>query len=314
MVSLVFHGGHYKTGTTSVQSALRENEAALRAAGILYPANPEGSQFGKLQHADLLTNVAEGRFDQVARYLQQIAEEARGAGCDRVLLSSELSTSFYQYPAQFEQWIKLVRDSFDDIRYVFVVRNVVRYAISMYRELIKSGLASFHYDAVRPSLIDRLIEQQRSIAFFRQWDASRVTLLDFQALSADRLVHSTVKSLVGFEIAEEVHLNSSAKKAQNMAALLLNDVYALAGAHLGMHPMSTGLRALVNGAVKRGKLKRAFNEEFAERLEEAFLEVTEKHVKRAAEESREAIEQSKAGLPEDAVAYLFGAAKPAVAA
>ena len=78
--------------------------------------------------------------------------------------------------------------------------------------------------------------------------------------------------------------------------------------------MSTSLRALVNGAVKRGKLKRAFNEEFAERLEEAFLEVTEKHVKRAAEENREAIEQSKAGLPEDAVAYLFGAAKPAVAA
>ena len=53
MVSLVFHGGHYKTGTTSVQSALRDNEAALKTAGTLYPANPGGSQFGKLQHADL---------------------------------------------------------------------------------------------------------------------------------------------------------------------------------------------------------------------------------------------------------------------
>lgn len=314
MVSLVFHGGHYKTGTTSVQSALRENEAALRAAGILFPANPAGSQFGKLQHADLLTKVAEGKFDQAAGYLQQIAEEARAAGCARVLLSSELSTSFYRYPAQFEQWIRLARDSFEDIRYVFVVRNVERYAISMYRELIKSGSASFHYDMVRPILVERLVEQQKSIAFFRQWDAARVTLLDFQALSADRLVYNTVKQLVGFEVAEEVHLNASAKKAQNMAALLLNDVYALAGAHLGLYPMSTGVRSLVNAAVKRGKLKRAFNEEFAERLEEAFLEVTEKHVKRAAEESREAIEQSKAGLPEDAVAYLFSAAKPAAAA
>jgi hypothetical protein len=314
MVSLVFHGGHYKTGTTSVQSALRDNEAALKAAGILYPANPEDSQFGKLQHADLLTKISEGKFDQAARYLGQIAEEARGAGCERVLLSSELSTSFYMYPAQFEQWIKLVRNSFDDIRYVFVVRNFERYAISMYRELIKSGRASFHYDIVRPILVDRLVEQQRSIAFFRQWDAARVTLLDFQALSADRLVHNTVKSLVGFEVAEEVHLNASSKKAQNMASLLLNDVYALVGAHLGLYPMSTGVRNIVGASVKRGKLKRAFNDEFAERLEEAFLQVTEKHVKRAAEESCEAVEQSKLGLPEDAVAYLFSAAKPAAVA
>lgn len=314
MVSLVFHGGHYKTGTTSVQSALRANEAALRSAGILFPANPEGSPFGNLQHADLLTKVSEGKFDQAARYLEQVAEEARAAGCQRVLLSSELSTSFYLYPAQFEQWIRLVNESFDDIRYVFVARNHVRYGISMYRELIRSGFASFHYDIVRPTLVERLLEQQRSIAFFRQWDASRVALLDFQALSADRLVHNTVKSLVGFELEEEVHLNSSAKKAQNMASLLLNDVYALVGAHLGMYPMSTGVRSLVGSAVKRGKLKRAFNEEFAARLEEAFLEVTEKHVRRAAEENRDALEQSKVGLPEDAVAYLFSEAKPAAAA
>jgi hypothetical protein len=314
MVSLVFHGGHYKTGTTSVQSALRAKEAALRSAGILYPANPENSPFGKLQHADLLTKVAEGKFDEAARYLEQIAEEARQAGCERVLLSSELSTSFYLYPAQFGRWVELVARTFDDVRYVFVVRNIVRYTISMYRELIKSGSASFHYDIVRPILADRLVEQQKSIAFYRNWDAARVTLLDFQALSADRLVHDTVQSLVGFEIEEEVHLNSSAKKAQNMASLLLNDVYALAGAHLGMHPMSTGVRSIVNGSVKRGKLKRAFNEEFAERLEEAFLDVTEKFVQRAADENREVIEQSKLGLPEDAVAYLFSEAKPAAAA
>lgn len=316
MVSLVFHGGHPKTGTTSVQSALRANEAALRAAGILYPANPDGSQFGRLQHADVLVNCAEGKFDQVARYLEQIVEEARAAGCDRVLLSSEVSVSFYRYPAQFQQWIRLAQQTFDDIRYVFVVRNVLGYAVSMYRELIKSGRASFHYDIVRPILADLLVEQQKSIAFFRQWDASRVTLLNFKALSADRLVHNAVKSLVGFEIQEEgeVHLNSSAKKAQNMASLLLNDVYALVGEHLGMYPMSTGVRSIVRAAVKRGKLKHAFNEEFAERLEEAFLQVTEKHVRRVHDESREAIERSKQGLPDDAVAYLFNEAAPAAAA
>jgi hypothetical protein len=316
MVSLVFHGGHYKTGSTSVQAALRANEEPLRAAGILYPANPAGSQFGRLQHADLLRDCGDGRFDQVADYLDQVTEEARAAGCERVLLSSELSTAFYMYPAQFQQWIRLAQEYFDDIRYVFVVREIVSYSISMYRELVKSGRASFHYDIIRPVLVDRLVEQQRSIAFFRQWDASRVTLLDFKTLAADRLVYHVVKSLVGFEIQEggEVHLNSSAKKAQNIPTLLLNDVYALIGAHLGMYPMSTGVREMVHASVKRGRLKRAFTEEFAGQVEEAFLAVTEQHVRRAHEESREAIERSKQGLPEDAVAYLFGEAAPAAAA
>ncbi|MGH7863710.1 MAG: hypothetical protein ACREQB_01875 [Candidatus Binataceae bacterium] len=316
MVALVFHGGHYKTGTTSVQSTLRANEEALRAAGILYPANPEGSQFGKLQHAELLTACADGRFDSVARYLEQVAGDARASGCDRVLLSSELSTSFYMYPNQFQEWLRLARQNFDDISYVFVVRNIQRYAISMYRELIKSGRAGFHYDIVRGILADRLVEQQKSIAFFRQWDPTRVALLDFQTLAADRLVFHVVKELVGFEVAPEaeVHLNSSAKKAQNIASLLLNDVYALVGAHLGRYPMSTEVRGIVGSAVKRGKLKRAFNEEFAERLEQAYLDVTENHVRRVFEESREEIERSKLGLPDDALAYLFGKATPAAAA
>src|SRR6185295_18459325 len=114
-------------------------------------------------------------------------------------------------------------------------------------ELIKSGRAGFHYDIVRPILVDRLVEQQNSIAFFRAWDASRVTVLDFAALAADRLVYHMVKTLSDYEIPEELeaHLNTSAKKAQNMAALLLNDIYALAGAHLGMYPMSADIRALV---------------------------------------------------------------------
>ena len=249
-------------------------------------------------------------------YLEQVVEQARDADCNCVLLSSEASTSFYLYPEQFQGWIELAQKNFDDIRYVFAVRDILGYATSMYRELVKFGQASFHYETVRGTLAERLVEQQKSIAFYRQWDAGRVTLLDYKAMAANRLVYNAVKSLVGFEIQEEaeVHLNSSARKAQNIASLLLNDVYALVGAHMGLHPIANNVRGLVHAAVKRGKLKRAFNEEFAERLEEAFLQVTEKHVRRAAEESHEAIEQSKLGLPEDAVAYLFNEAKPAAAA
>ena len=37
MTGLIFHGGHYKTGTTSLQHALRTGEGLLAGAGILYP-------------------------------------------------------------------------------------------------------------------------------------------------------------------------------------------------------------------------------------------------------------------------------------
>lgn len=307
MVALVFHGGHYKTGTTSVQSVLRAQEEALRAAGVLYPANPEGSQFGRLQHAQLLTWCADGKFDKVAENLAQIVKDAEAAGCSKVLLSSELATSFYMYPDKFKEWTGLVERHFDDVRYVFAARNVLRYTVSMYRELIKSGRAGFHYDIVRPILVDRLVEQQKSIAFFRGWDAARVTVLDFAALSADRLVYQMIKTLTGYEIPEEseARLNTSEKKAQNMAALLLNDIYALAGAHLGLYPMSADIRALVGSAVKKGKLKRAFHEEFAARLEEAYIEVTERFARRALDETRDTVEQSRAALPADVVDYLF---------
>ena len=242
-------------------------------------------------------------------------KDAEAAGCSKVLLSSELATSFYMYPDKFHEWAGLVDRHFDDVRYVFVARNLLRYTVSMYRELIKSGRAGFHYDIVRPILVDRLVEQQKSIAFFRAWDASRVTVLDFAALSADRLVYTMIKTLTGYEIPEELeaHLNTSAKKAQNMAGLLLNDIYALAGAHLGMYPMSADIRALVGSAVKKGKLKRAFHEEFAVRLEEAYTEVTERFARRAFDESRDAVERSRAGLPTEIVDYLFKDLPPAQA-
>ena len=55
MVSLVFHGGHYKTGTTSLQHTLRHCEPALAAAGILYPRGPADGQFSAG------TNATKGR-------------------------------------------------------------------------------------------------------------------------------------------------------------------------------------------------------------------------------------------------------------
>jgi hypothetical protein len=299
MVSLVFHGGHYKTGTTSLQHTLRHCEEALARAGILYPRGPADGQFSDVQHAEIVTHSFAGRHDRVQEYLAGVAQAAAAQGCGTVLLSSELATSFHRFPGAFQRWSDILQDLFEDVRYVFVVRDAVSYATSMYRELVKSGRASFHFDAVKDQLAGELCMQQRSIAFFRKWDRRRVELLSFRLLSADNLVRDLVRALVGFEIDPAIvaYLNSSEKKAQNIPALLLNDVYALVGAHLQQDALSINVRSLVRAGVKRGKLRRAFDDEFATLIEQAFLQVTESHVRRIFEGDQAAFRRSLSRLP-----------------
>ena len=309
MVSLVFHGGHYKTGTTSLQHTLRHSEAALAAAGILYPRGPADGQYNDVQHADLVADSFVGRHERVEQYLVGIAERAKAQGCKTVLLSSELATSFHELPDAFARWSETTRRLFDDVRYVFVVRDVVGYATSMYRELVKSGRVSFHFDMVKDELAKQLCLQQRSIAFFRKWDSERVTLLSFRTLAAESLVRDLVRALVGFEVDPTIvaYLNSSQKKAQNIAALLLNDVYALVGAQLGQDALATNVRNVVKAGVKRGKLRRAFDDELAARIEHAFLDVTAAYVRRVFESEQAAFARSLEEVPEDVRAWLSAA-------
>ena len=299
MVSLVFHGGHYKTGTTSLQHTLRHCEPALAAAGILYPRGPADGQFSDVQHADLMADSFAGRHERVEQCLNDVLEAAAAKNCKTVLLSSELATSFHQFPDGFARWAETTQRLFDDVRYVFVVRDAVGYATSMYRELVKSGRASFHYDAVKEELLKQLCQQQRAIAFFRKWDSKRVRHLSYRALSVESLVRDLVRALVKFEIDPAVvaFLNSSEKKAQNIPALLLNDVYALVGAHTGQDALANNVRAAVKAGVKRGKLRRAFEDEFAAKIEQAFLDVTAAHVRRVFESEQATVERSLSRVP-----------------
>jgi len=306
MASLVFHGGHYKTGTTSLQHSLRASESGLAAAGILYPRGPADGQFSDVQHADLISDTFSGRHDRVEQYLAGIIETAKAQNCKTILLSAELATSFHQFPEAFVHWSKTTDRLFDDVRYVFVVRDAVSYAASMYRELVKSGRASFHYDLVKDELLRQLCLQQHSIRFFRQWNPKRVKLLSFRALAEGSLVRDLVRALVKYEIDPAIvsYLNSSQKKAQNIAALLLNDIYALMGAQLRQEALATNVRKLVKENVQRGKLKRAFSEEFSARIEQAFLDVTEAHVRRAFESEQPAFKRSLSRLPKKVRQWL----------
>ena len=226
-------------------------------------------------------------------------------------MSSELATSFHQFPEGFARWAETTQRLYDDVRYVFVVRDAVGYATSMYRELVKSGRASFHYDAVKDELLKQLCLQQRSIAFFRKWDRKRVKHLSYRTLAAESLVLDLVMALVKFKIDPAVvaFLNSSEKKAQNIPALLLNDVYALLGAQTGQDALANEVRAMVKAGVKRGKLRRAFDDEFAARIEQAYLDVTTAHVRRVFESEQPAFQRSLSRVPKKIREWLTAEAE-----
>jgi hypothetical protein len=74
---------------------------------------------------------------------------------------------------------------------------------------------------------------------------------------------------------------------------------------MGLDPLATQVRTLVKEQVKRGRLKRAFEDEFAARIEQAFLSVTEGHARRALAEERAAVEASLADLPPEVAGWLM---------
>ena len=97
MRQLFLHIGYPKTGTTSVQRFLALNQAALQAAGVLYP------QAGRIRHGDAHygVNFALGIADydrpkdveKPVTLRQDLAAEAAGSGCEKIVLSTEYLTT-----------------------------------------------------------------------------------------------------------------------------------------------------------------------------------------------------------------------------
>lgn len=80
-VRLVLHPGHPKCGSSSIQEALRRNAAALEARGVFYPSRRPNRVF--------LQACASGDFGPVEDWLLGLLAEARRAGSDTLVVSSE---------------------------------------------------------------------------------------------------------------------------------------------------------------------------------------------------------------------------------
>ncbi|MGJ8598213.1 hypothetical protein [Sulfitobacter sp.] len=129
---LVLHVGTHKTGTTSIQSALRESRETLRAARICYP-DPNREPFPELPAHNFIYSAMMNGPKAMAAERARIMAEFRAARADCLILSEEcLGLPLDEIQEFFDPW----RETFD-ITIVCFLRRQDRYAESLFSQYVR---------------------------------------------------------------------------------------------------------------------------------------------------------------------------------
>ncbi len=152
---LVLHVGSHKTGTTSIQAALRENRDALKQQGVCYPfgiAPFEKSPVPHHQFAHALVNEQPLDHLHVTAFMAAVQNDARD--CHTVIISSEpiyrhvdglkveggLADKEGYWPARRAYLQRLARLLTPyDVRVLVYFREPAAFATSLYRHRLRSG-------------------------------------------------------------------------------------------------------------------------------------------------------------------------------
>lgn len=129
---LFLHIGLHKTGTSAIQHVLYHAHDALKERGILYPKSVAWDDHS---HHSLLFPF--WRDDDFTPEFDKLQDEIRRAGCDTVIVSSELFPNAYQqrtFPALWQSVSALA----DDVEVIIYVRRQDRLAASVFKQWCKS--------------------------------------------------------------------------------------------------------------------------------------------------------------------------------
>jgi hypothetical protein len=132
------HVGTHKTGTTSLQAFLRDNESLFRAHGVLIPRSGRGNDAAG--HHNLSQELLGGqKFCPERGGLADLAAELTHSEKQHACISAEdLSLA-----SRSRETLRSLRDAIVRANYtpiiVVYLRPQVSYAVSMYAEIVKNG-------------------------------------------------------------------------------------------------------------------------------------------------------------------------------
>jgi hypothetical protein len=136
---LFIHCGLHKTGTTALQTFLRDNTEPLRGAGILYPYAGRPDSYPRGQHNLAWQIARDRRFDKTWGDIEALAKEIDDFGGD-LLLSSEDFEGSLGKPEAFRPLVQYAASTQRELVLIIYVRNQIPYVESIYCEKLRHGL------------------------------------------------------------------------------------------------------------------------------------------------------------------------------
>jgi hypothetical protein len=174
---LVVHVGTQKTGSTSLQKAMRDSAEEMRRNGILYPSLSRGGH--PFKHIGVFRAIEGNQPKIQAAEAEAFVREFEESGCHTMLISEEALWRSELNPGPF---FRRFQPRFT-IDVVVCLRRPDLYLESLYSQTLRTGLADECRDvsafAADPQIKGRL----GYASLLEKWrrTASRVVALDFDA-------------------------------------------------------------------------------------------------------------------------------------
>jgi len=150
---LFIHIGTEKTGTTSIQSALRQNSQKLKEHDVFYPNMPLlaathiGFVYSFLEEQQMSLLLRRGGFDNLQEKAKQnphfildiLDKKIEESGCNTVIISSELLHSRITKEEQLMAIKTWAKERFNEITVICYLRKQTDLMVSSYSTMVKTG-------------------------------------------------------------------------------------------------------------------------------------------------------------------------------
>jgi hypothetical protein len=196
------HIGMHKTGTTSIQLAIKEHAAELYKQGYLYP--PIGPENEFKAHHDiaryLMKDTGHMPISEIEEDLFNIIGKTN---LDVILSSEDFLRALYYNPARFQTFINKINGYFQVIYIIIYLRNQASFLQSNYFERLKYGFKMPFDDYVEQRLVHDIdefpLDYTKFLSIAERLDGSNLIVRSYDLVRKSGAV-SDFFSILGAEL------------------------------------------------------------------------------------------------------------------
>ena len=197
-MKLLIHIGTQKTATTSIQQFCVHNSRLLKSHGYLYPKNENHPFLFNF----LARQLASGKQDCVARYLQKVRAQGQREKCHTVIISAESfyamtwffldpqeksrASEYWQIEARLIEELYKCCDGYNEIKIACYLRPQDDFAAALYNQFVK---ISPYYDDTFNEFIETakpIFDYERHIQLWEKFfSADSISIRNYATCKGD---------------------------------------------------------------------------------------------------------------------------------